>query len=291
MPLTSSCASLRREFRTHSPPRILSAATHTRQNHPEGSIPLHTTQGCAVLLILPGGVWLHTAPCGLLRRNEMMSDCAGARAPRPGGEALFAGHDGDPACVHTRAEDQSQPVAPTVSFAVGRGWAARRGHAMAEAWLRIAALGSITATRPPCMKHLPHQHRATGLAALPAYPALQLPPPMVTNCTNAQTLPHPATPTPPTPRPCILPSMAPRLPLLLPRSPQPRRLRLLEWRQAHTLRCCRSRRRLAPCSHSRRSAGRSRSPRIPSPRKPRHRCCYTIRWAFQHTAAPAALPA
>ena len=84
------------------------------------------------------------------------------------GEDLFAGQDGDDACVCGR----SMAARGTHSLICGALWHTVLAchNVLTEAWLRIADRGGIAATREPHVKQLPQRRRAKGLPALPTRP-------------------------------------------------------------------------------------------------------------------------
>ena len=92
--------------------------------------------------------------------------CISAR-PRLGVD-LFAGQDGDDACVCGR----SMAASGTHSLICGALWhtVVARHNALTEAWLYIAARGGTAATREPHVKQLPQRPHAMGLTALPTRP-------------------------------------------------------------------------------------------------------------------------
>ena len=84
------------------------------------------------------------------------------------GEDLFAGQDGDDACVCGRC----MAASGTHSLICGALWhtVVARHNALTEAWLRLAACGGIAATRDPHVKQLPQRPHTMGLPALPTRP-------------------------------------------------------------------------------------------------------------------------
>ena len=88
------------------------------------------------------------------------------------GEDLFAGQDGDEACVC----GSSMAGGGTHSLICGALWhtVVARHNALTKAWLRIAARGGIAATREPLVKYLPHRPRwLPGMAVRKARRAIR----------------------------------------------------------------------------------------------------------------------
>ena len=94
------------------------------------------------------------------------------------GEDLFAGQDGDDACVCGR----SMAAGGTHSLICGELWHTVVSHRneLTEAWFRFATRGGIAATREPHVKQLPQRPRAMGLPDLPTSPPLR--PSLVGTC-------------------------------------------------------------------------------------------------------------